>query len=108
MFFSSIGDVSSDFKVESCVLVSVYWEETKETLIKGSISLGSYAFTGLVHYPHNRERGSDKAGLGAVAKSHILLALAWAFETSEHIPSDTLSPTRLHLLVLEITSNGAW
>ena len=72
MFFSSIGDVSSDFKVESCVLVSVYWEETKETLIKGSISLGSYAFTGLVHYCYGKKHGglqTDRHGTGEEGES---------------------------------------
>jgi hypothetical protein len=53
-----------------------------------------------------------QADTGSVAESYILihrerngmgdLGLAWAFETSKTIPSDTLLPTRPHLLILLI------
>jgi hypothetical protein len=51
-------------------------------------------------------------GSGTVAESEFLehgqkkiLDLAWAFETSKTTPSDTLPPTRPHLLTLVILSN---
>lgn len=33
--------------------------------------------------------------------------MSWAFETSKHIPSDTLSPTKPHLLTLVILLNSS-
>ena len=55
-------------------------------------------------------------GSGGVAESYILiysqgktetLSLAWAFETTNPTPSDTLPPTKPHLLILLIISKDS-
>jgi len=60
----------------------------------------------LIHYHHSREHG-DRRSIREIVETYNLIHrergsqdLAWALETSK--PSDTLPPSRPHLLILLI------
>ena len=83
---------------------------------KAALNWGSLGFRSLVHYHRGRAHGGMQAGPGAVAESYILvlmihmqreaLGLTWVFETSKPTPSDLVTATRPHLLILLILSNS--
>ena len=85
---------------------------TMATLIKESISLGlAYSFRGLVHYHHGKKYGGMQADMvleKELRALHLDLRAAegdydgrssWSIlDIKAHLHSDTLPPTRSHLL----------
>ena len=74
---------------------------TRKHLVEGLLTVSK------VNLISSRQAG--RQGTGAEADPQAkreTLGLAWAFEMSQPTPSDTLSLTRPHLLILLILSNS--
>jgi hypothetical protein len=89
--------------------------DPRQLLGKKAFNWGlAYSFRGLVYYHYGGEHGGTQAEAGAGTESYTLihrqrenLGPGIGFWNLKAQPSDTLSPTKPHLLILLILPDGA-